>query len=151
MYYYFVSVIALLSGYLVILLVVIAYLVRRSYTSQNGYLSKFNNHDKINHSYQQISGDSPRTERAPQFRKTGNVKLKSPEPMPYTFEVVKAQSSSGDESRFYTELSRVHMQQHKPTSTLWTVPPLNQQPDSLQERRKAPQVILFQYRNRVFE
>ena len=71
--------------------------------------------------------------------------------MPYTFEVVKAQSSSGDESRFYTELSRVHMQQHKPTSTLWTVPPLHQQPDSLQERRKAPQVILIQYRNRVLE
>ena len=63
--------------------------------------------------------------------------------MPYTFEVVKAQSSSGDESRFYTELSRAYMQQHKPTSTLWTVPPPQQkQPqDTLQERRKAPQVI----------
>lgn len=157
--------ITLLIGYLVILLAIIAYLLRRSYKSQNGFLSKFNNNQN---NYNQVNDESnfPTTTtyhqhyqntkstnsdvgdgfRAPLYRqKMGHVTLKQPEgPVPYSYEVVKAQQSSGgDETRFFTELSRTHMQQYKQyNSTLWAIPSpgSEEQQNSIQERRKAPQV-----------
>ena len=123
------------------MLAVIAYLVRRSFYSQNGYLARL---------FRRRNDYSPEIERRDRlFRKTGHVKLKEQNMMPYSYEVVKAQLPYGvDENVFFTEVSRVHMTQHRlheGSSSAWhadlepsSMSTINS--SSLQERRNVPHV-----------
>eukprot|EP00111_Clytia_hemisphaerica_P002746 TCONS_00007725-protein len=129
-------VVSLLIVYILIMLAVIAYLVRRSFYSQNGYLARL---------FHRRNDNSPETERRDRlFRKTGHVKLKEQNMMPYSYEVVKAQLPYGvDENVFFTEVSRVHMTQHKlheGFSSAWRDD--LEQSSSIQERRNIPQLYL---------
>jgi len=70
------------------------------------------------------------------MKKASHFRLSEPDLLPYSYEVVKAQLPYPEDEKFYTEMSRTHMHQHKPKQ-LWSstavTPPI-------QERRNLPTV-----------
>ena len=118
-------VLGLLLGYILILLIVIVFLVRRSLISENGFLARL---------FKRRPKDSLHRKR--NIKKASHFRLSEPNSLPYSYEVVKAQLPYPGDEKFYTEMSRSHMHQHKQLwSSAATTPPI-------QERRNLPTVSI---------